>query len=123
MLSEMIFSSAAHMESCRAIKKRFIEAVEGLNYVLNGDQKHCLPSTVNISFRGVDAEGIFLAMKENYAFSNGSACNSGSHAPSYVLTAMGLDEVQVSEAIRISWNHDTKVDFSALTDYVKSITE
>ena len=111
------------MESCRAIKKRFIEAVEGLNYVLNGDQEQCLPSTVNISFRGVDAEGVFLAMKESYAFSNGSACNSGSHAPSYVLTAMGLDEVQVSEAIRISWNHDTKVDFSALTDYVKSITE
>ena len=41
----------------------------------------------------------------------------------YVLTAMGLDEARVSEAIRISWNHDTKVDFSALTDYVKSITE
>ena len=56
---------------------RFIEAVEGLNYVLNGDQEHCLPSTVNISFRGVDAEGVFLAMKESYAFSNGSACNSG----------------------------------------------
>ena len=111
------------MESCRAIKQRFMEAVEGLDYILNGDREHCLPSTVNISFRGVDAEGIFLAMKENYAFSNGSACNSGSHAPSYVLTAMGLDETRVSEAIRLSWTHDTKVDFSALTDYVKSMTE
>ena len=115
--------SAVHMESCRAIKRRFLEAVEGLNYTLNGDQEHCLPSTVNISFHGVDAEGIFLAVKEDYAFSNGSACNSGSHAPSYVLTAMGLDEARVSEAIRLSWNHDTKVDFSALTNYVKSMAE
>ena len=81
--------SAAHMESCKSIKRSFLDAVQGLKYTLNGDQEYCLPSTVNISFHGVDAEGIFLAMKENYAFSNGSACNSGSHAPSYVLSAMG----------------------------------
>ena len=115
--------AAAHMESCKAIKQSFLEAVQGLNYTLNGDQEYCLPSTINISFHGVDAEGIFLAVKEDYAFSNGSACNSGSHTPSYVLTAMGLDEARVSEAVRISWNHNTKVDFSALTAYVKSMTE
>lgn len=114
--------SLTHMKNCIAIKQNFLEAIQGLDYTLNGDQKYCLPSTVNVSFHSVDAEGIFLAVKENYAFSNGSACNSGSHAPSYVLTAMGLDETRVSEAIRISWNYDTKVDFSALTDYVKSMT-
>ena len=115
--------AAVHMEKCRAIKQSFLDAVQGLNYTLNGDQEYCLPSTINISFHGVDAEGIFLAMKEDYAFSNGSACNSGNHAPSYVLTAMGLDEARVSEAIRISWSHDTKVNFSALVNYVKSMTE
>ena len=115
--------ATAHMERCKAIRQSFMDAVQGLNYTLNGDQDYCLPSTINISFHGVDAEGIFLAVKEDYAFSNGSACNSGSHAPSYVLTAMGLDESRVSEAVRISWNHDTKVDFSALTTYVKSMTE
>mgnify|MGYP004566479863 FL=1 len=111
-----------HMGKCKVIKQNFMEAIQGLNYTLNGDQEYCLPSTVNISFHGVDAEGIFLAVKEDYAFSNGSACNSGSHAPSYVLTAMGLDEARISEAVRISWNHNTVVDFSALVDYIKSIT-
>lgn len=115
--------AAAHMESCKAMKQRFLEAVQGLNYTLNGDQEYCLPSTVNISFHGVDAEGIFLALKEDYAFSNGSACNSGSHAPSYVLTAMGLDAARVSEAVRISWSHNTEADFEALTNYVKSMTD
>lgn len=113
----------AHMERCKAIKQSFLESVNGLNYTLNGDQKYCLPSTVNISFHGVDAEGIFLAVKDDYAFSNGSACNSGSHAPSYVLKAMGLDEARIAEAVRISWNYNTKVDFSALIDYVKSMSE
>lgn len=115
--------AAGHMERCAAIKRRFLDAVGGLSYTLNGDQAHCLPSTVNISFHGVDAEGIFLALKEDYAFSNGSACNSGSHAPSYVLTAMGLDQARVNEAVRISWSHDTEVDFSALVNYVRSMTD
>lgn len=115
--------SAAHAQQCLSIKNQLLNAVEGLNYSINGDQAFCLPSTINISFHGVDAEGIFLAIKEDYAFSNGSACNSGSHAPSYVLTAMGLEETRISEAIRISWNHSTEVDFSSLVNYVKSMTE
>lgn len=115
--------SAAHMENCKKIKSSFLNSVQGLDYTLNGDQGFCLPSTINISFHGVDAEGIFLAIKEDYAFSNGSACNSGSHAPSYVLTAMGLDEARINEAIRISWNYDTTVDFTTLVDYVKSMVD
>lgn len=110
-----------HMDACRKIKGTFLEALSGLNYKLNGDQRYCIPSTVNVSFTGVDAEGIFLALKDDYAFSNGSACNSGSHAPSYVLTSMGLTQNRIDEAIRISWNHETKVDFKALAEYVKSI--
>ena len=115
--------SAMHAEHCQNIKNSFLNAISGLNYTINGDQNYCLPSTINISFHGVDAEGIFLAIKEDYAFSNGSACNSGSHAPSYVLTAMGLDENRISEAIRVSWNYDTQVDFTSLIDYVTAITE
>lgn len=115
--------SEKSLNSCAEIKKKFFESIDGLNYSVNGDPKYCLPSTINISFHGVDAEGIFLAMKENYAFSNGSACNSGSHSPSYVLTSMGLDETRISEAVRISWDSNTKVDFTELVDYVKSMVE
>lgn len=115
--------SAKHMNSCRNIKMDFLNAIKGLKYTLNGNQEYCLPSTINISFHGVDAEGIFLAVKEDYAFSNGSACNSGSHAPSYVLAAMGLDEDRINEAIRISWSYDTRVDFTVLVKYVKSMSE
>ena len=40
-----------------------------------------------------------------------------------VFEAMGLDENRISEAIRISWNYNTQVDFSALINYVKAMTE
>ena len=85
------------------------------------DPQYCIPTTINISFPGVDAEGYFVALKEEYAFSNGSACNSGSHAPSYVLKAMGLDEKRVSEAIRISWDANVQADFTSLVQYVNSV--
>lgn len=113
--------ASEHLSACAKIKESFLSAVSGLDYAINGDPQYCLPSTINISFKGVDAEGIFLATKDDYAFSNGSACNSGSHAPSYVLEAMGLPESRINEAIRISWNHNTKVDFSSLASYVKDM--
>ena len=113
--------ASEHLSACAKIKESFLSAVSGLDYAINGDPQYCLPSTINISFKGVDAEGIFLATKDDYAFSNGSACNSGSHAPSYVLEAMGLPESRIDEAIRISWNHNTKVDFSSLASYVKNM--
>ena len=113
--------SAAALDQCREIKRAFLNAVRGTAYRLNGDQTHCLPTTVNVSFCGVDAEGIFLAMKDDYAFSNGSACNSGGHEPSYVLKAMGLDEARINEAVRISWNARTSVDFGALAAYVRDM--
>lgn len=114
--------ASEHLSACAKIKESFLSAVSGLDYAINGDPQYCLPSTINISFKGVDAEGIFLATKDDYAFSNGSACNSGSHAPSYVLEAMGLPESRINEAIRISWSYNTKVDFNELIKYIKSIT-
>ena len=110
-----------YMRKCGAIKERFLAAVKPLKYRINGDQEYCIPSTINISFNGVDAESYFVALKENYAFSNGSACNSGSHEPSYVLASMGLDEKRISEAIRISWGPNVEADFTELCGYVQAM--
>lgn len=113
--------AASNLSACRQIKSKLIDSISGLDYTFNGDQSFCIPSTANISFKGVDAEALFLAMKSDYAFSNGSACNSGSHEPSYVLTAMGLPEDRISEAIRMSWNSETVVDFSFLVNFIHSM--
>ena len=113
--------AAEHMASCKQIKSKLIDSLSGLEYSFNGDQKFCIPSTANISFKGVDAEALFLAMKNDYAFSNGSACNSGSHEPSYVLKAMDLPEDRISEAIRLSWNSETSVDFAQLSAFIRSM--
>lgn len=113
--------AAEHLSICRRIKEDFLSAISHLDYAVNGDPRYCLPTTVNISFSGVDAEAIFLAGKSGYAFSNGSACNSGSHTPSYVLSAMGLPRSRIDEAVRISWSHNTQVDFTGLAQCIEAL--
>lgn len=113
--------SKDHNANCLMVKKSFMDAIAGLDYKINGDPQYCIPSTINISFPGVDAEGVFVALKDEYAISNGSACTSGSFAPSYVLLAMGLDEARIASALRLSWNGKVKVDFAKLVNYIKSV--
>lgn len=110
-----------NIDKCRLIKESFFESIKNLDYNINGEQKYCLPSTINISFENIDAESLLIALKENYAFSNGSACNAGSHSLSYVLKAMGFSDKRINEAVRISWNHSTHVDFKNLAEYIKSM--
>lgn len=111
----------ANHDSCQRIKDSFFKALEGIDYDINGDPQYCLPSTINISIHGLDAEAAFLCLGDDYSFSNGSACNSSSHSLSYVLGAMGLDETRKSEAIRLSWNGAENVDFTPFINTVRSI--
>jgi cysteine desulfurase len=108
-------------EKCQKIKENFFNAISEFKYEINGDPNFCLPSTVNVSIDGLDAEAAFLCLGDAYSFSNGSACNSSSHSLSYVLEAMGLSEKRKSEAIRLSWNGTTDIDFSSFTSIIKSV--
>ena len=111
----------ARARRCARIKRKFLEAISCLRYDVNGDQRYCLPSSINVSIDGLDAEAAFLCLRDEYAFSNGSACNASSHKLSYVLDAMGLSVKRKSEAIRLSWSGDEDIDFSRFVSVVKKI--
>ena len=64
-----------------------------------------MPNTINIAFEGVNAEALMLASKQYCGISNGSACNSNSYKPSYVLEAMGLEKDRINSSVRISWGY------------------
>jgi len=110
-----------NMDNCKAVKASFFQAIRNLPYTINGAPEYCLPSTVNISIHGLDAEAAFLCLGDSYSFSNGSACNSSSHSLSYVLEAMGLDEKRKSEAIRLSWDGSEQIDFTDFADIISSM--
>ncbi|WFR58136.1 aminotransferase class V-fold PLP-dependent enzyme [Anaerocolumna sp. AGMB13025] len=93
----------------KKIVKKLIEK-SGLAYQYNGSQDFCMPNTLNVSFNGVESEALMLSTKQYCSISNGSACTSQDYSPSYVLTAMGLDQDRISSAIRLSWGAKTNKD-------------
>ncbi len=74
-----------------------------------------MPNTTNISFEGVEAESLLIALDlEGVAVSTGSACSSGTLEPSHVLRAMGFPAHRTQNSIRMSLgagNTDEQVDY------------
>jgi len=78
---------------------------------LNGHPTLRLPGTLNLSFRGVEAESLILALDlKGIGASAGSACTSGSLEPSYVLTAMGVPTEWALGALRCSLGRSTSAE-------------
>jgi cysteine desulfurase len=73
-----------------------------------------VPNTTNISFDGVEAESLLIALDlEGIAVSTGSACSSGTLEPSHVLRAMGLPVHRTQNSLRFSlgmFSTETEVD-------------
>jgi cysteine desulfurase len=82
--------------------------------VVNGALDARVPNTTNISFDGVEAESLLIALDlEGFAVSTGSACSSGTLEPSHVLRAMGLPSHRTQNSIRFSLglgNDEAQVD-------------
>jgi len=75
---------------------------------LNGDRTRRVPSTINLSFKGVEGEAIILSLDmKGICVSSGSACTSGSLQASHVLTAMGVDILLAQGSIRFSMGRYT----------------
>lgn len=68
---------------------------------LNGDLEARIPGNLNLSFFGVEGEGLMMGLK-SLALSSGSACTSTSLEPSYVLRALGVDEGLAHTSLRIT---------------------
>ena len=90
------------------VKERLLSDIQDLAHVVNGDISRTQTHVLNVSFTGVDSEALLMALRQDLAISNGSACTSASYSPSHVLSAMGLDDQTVSEAVRISWGPDVQ---------------
>ena len=77
----------------------------------NGDREERLPNISNISFSGVEGEGLLINLDmQGIAVSTGSACSSGSLEPSPVIRAIGRDDELARGAIRFSFGKDNTPD-------------
>jgi cysteine desulfurase len=88
-----------------ALRDRLEQAVLGAvpGTQVNGDPARRVPNTSNISFEGIEAEALLIALDlDGIAVSTGSACSSGSLEPSHVLRAMGVSQARTRNSLRFS---------------------
>ncbi|MFE0802387.1 cysteine desulfurase family protein [Streptomyces sp. NPDC058812] len=82
---------------------------------LNGPERRRLPNTLNISVDGALGHEL-LASAPEIAASTGSACHSGAHTPSPVLTAMDVPTERALGALRLTlgrWTTEGDIDVAA----------
>jgi cysteine desulfurase len=105
--------ATGRFDEMRALRDRLeagiLDRVEGT--VVNGAIDGRVPNTTNISFDGIEAESLLIALDlEGVAVSTGSACSSGTLEPSHVLKAMGLPQAFARNSLRFSLGPSTTGD-------------
>jgi cysteine desulfurase len=93
--------------------------------IINGDQQDRLPNTLNAGFKYIDGEALLMMMDAaNIAVSAGSACQSGSLEPSYVLKAMNVPLSAIHGSLRFCVSRYTEPEeIDATVDEVSSIVK
>lgn len=84
---------------------------------LNGASVHRLPNNINVMLpEGIGSEELLYMLDlDDIQCSAGSACNSHSKKPSYVLKALGLTDEEVARSVRFTISSD--ITYEAI-DYV-----
>lgn len=98
---ENMQKNTEYITSLRDALRQGLDAIDGASF--NGSREHCLPGTINYSFKGVNGEALLsLLSNEGICCSSGSACSAGSIEPSHVLLALGLSREMAQSALRFS---------------------
>ena len=92
---------------------------------VNGGGSPRVGNTSNISFHGVEAESLLIALDlEGVAVSTGSACSSGTLEPSHVLRAMGFSPHRAQNSIRFSLGlGNTRADVDRVVEILPGIVD
>jgi cysteine desulfurase len=82
-----------------------------------------LPTASSVTFPGVDGETLLAALDlEGVAASSGSACSSGTPAPSRVLLACGMPEEEVRATLRFSFGWSSEeADVEAILEILPGL--
>lgn len=108
--------SCTHMEEnavrVSALRKQLIAGLSRIPHsVLNGDPRNRLPGNVNFCFEGIEGESLLLLLDDRgICASSGSACTSGSLAPSHVLLAVGRPHEIAHGSLRLSLSGENTED-------------
>lgn len=100
----------ADSQRIRVLGDRLWQGIADLPGVTrNGSVNECVSGILNVAFGGADGEMLLLSLRD-LALSSGSACNSASMSPSYVLKAIGLSDEAAQASLRFSLGRYTTAE-------------
>lgn len=111
-LAAQIVIDQQNTEQARLLKlnQRLWQGLQSIGDVfLNGHKEQRTANHLNVSVAGLDGE-ILLASLAKLAVSSGSACNSATVAPSYVLKAIGRSDELAHAGLRFSLGRFTTAE-------------
>jgi cysteine desulfurase len=104
--------------------------LQGLNKLYPGkttlhtDLQQCLPNTLSVAIKGVDAHALITQLANKVMFSTGSACHAGQVYISPVLNAMGVDAQTAASTLRFSTGkHTTKIEIDRALHLIQNTVE
>ncbi|UUA73129.1 aminotransferase class V-fold PLP-dependent enzyme [Cellvibrio sp. QJXJ] len=87
----------------------------------NGSSEFCVSGILNVAFGNTDGEMLLLSLRD-LAISSGSACNSASMSPSYVLKAIGLSDENAQASLRFSiGRYTTAEEIEFAIEHLRSV--
>ena len=97
----------AESQRLAALRERLWAGLSRLpGALLNAHPVARAPHILNVSFEGLEGESLFAALPE-LVLSTGSACNSRSAEPSFVLRGLGRDTELAQSSLRFSLGRST----------------
>ena len=101
---EMAAEAARLADLAASFLGRLTRSLDGIS--VHGDKANRIAGNLNIGFAGVSALDLMAAVPD-LALSVGSACTSAEVEPSYVLSALGLDNGTAASAVRVGFGRFT----------------
>ncbi len=122
-------AASGEVDRVRALRDRLWEGLQSElpDVVRNGpSDAHRAPNNLHVSFAGVEAQALLVAVRQEVSLSTGSACSSETVSPSHVLVALGHDEARVASSVRFGLGRTTtEADIDrateALTEQVRRL--
>lgn len=89
------------------LKQKMMKELSNIEDIfINGTFENTIPQILNISILHIEGESLMMAMPE-ICVSTGSACNSNSLEPSYVISSMRKDVYYAHNSIRFGFGRFT----------------
>jgi len=99
-------------DKVKDVRNYLVEKIKTMkNAIINGSMKNRIYNNLNVSFYGIEGEGLMLLLdKDNICVSTGSACSSRNLEESHVLKAINVDPMYIHGSVRITLDKEISKD-------------